>query len=69
MLLDGGAGTDVLTGGQADDFIILHQGDDQGYGGPGSDRYQMTFNSTLTVRRLLRAESVGLFADSLWSYV
>ncbi len=42
-------GKDILTGGQADDLIILHQGDDEGYGGPGSDSYQMTFNSTLTV--------------------
>ncbi len=49
MLLDGGTGKDILTGGQADDLIILHQGDDEGYGGPGSDSYQMTFNSTLTV--------------------
>ncbi len=49
VILDGGANTDTLYGGTADDVLILHQGNDSGYGGGGGDRYLMTFNSILTV--------------------
>lgn len=49
VILDGGADTDVLTGGSADDVVILHQGNDSGFGGGGNDNYKLTPNSTLTI--------------------
>jgi hypothetical protein len=49
LILDGGADIDTLTGGSADDVIILHRGNDSGFGLGGNDRFLLTPNSTLTV--------------------
>lgn len=49
VILDGGAGKDILSGGKNDDLILLYSGDDEGYGNEGADTFQLTFNSTLTV--------------------
>ncbi|HND50762.1 MAG TPA: Ig-like domain-containing protein, partial [Pirellulaceae bacterium] len=49
IVIDGGCGSDVLTGGAASDTLFLHCGNDTGFGGPSADTYLMRFNSTLTV--------------------
>ncbi len=49
VVLDGGADTDTLYGGSADDVMFLHQGNDSGFGEGGNDSYELTPNSTLTV--------------------
>lgn len=58
LVIDGGAGQDLLFGGSGDDIFILRSGDDSANitipGGPtpnyaGNDRYILSPNSTLTV--------------------
>jgi hypothetical protein len=49
VVLDGDTGTDTLIGGNGDDVLYLHQGNDNGYGLGGNDTYMLTPNSTLTV--------------------
>lgn len=60
VILDGGAGKDILSGGKNDDLILLYDGDDEGYGNEGADTFQLTFNSTLTVSDFSGANTLDM---------
>ena len=58
VTLDGGAGNDTLIGSSAADTIILRQGNDTGFGGPGADGYLVGFNSTHTIDDFVGANTL-----------